>query len=189
MAAPAAHYVLVIVTESGPPGHDEGPSPVAESSHGPSQRGDPLSACWERRCPPTGRSRCPWQRGAWPVSCGSRTCPPRPPLECFDPDHETGIDASLLVELATCRRIDTGNTHLAVRLAACCHEAALEGRWSTTIRYFSGPTLLVIDEPGYLAPPAAAASALFQFLKQRYLNQLRDHHPLAHRRMRRADGR
>ncbi|MEO9246101.1 ATP-binding protein [Citricoccus nitrophenolicus] len=54
-------------------------------------------------------------------------------------------------------------------MAACCHKAALEGRWSTTIRYFSGPTLLVIDEPGYFALPTAAASALFQFPNQRYL--------------------
>lgn len=33
-------------------------------------------------------------------------------------------------------------------LAARCHRAAIEGRWATTIRFFAGPTLLVIDELG-----------------------------------------
>lgn len=41
----------------------------------------------------------------------------------------------------------------AAELAARCHKAALEGRWSITTRYYSGPTLLVIDELGYLAMP------------------------------------
>jgi DNA replication protein DnaC len=54
-------------------------------------------------------------------------------------------------------------------LAARCHRAAIEGRWATTMRYYAGPTLLVIDELGYLALPAEAASALFQVVSQRYL--------------------
>jgi hypothetical protein len=33
----------------------------------------------------------------------------------------------------------------AADLAARCHRAALEGRWVTTMRFFAGPTLLVID--------------------------------------------
>jgi DNA replication protein DnaC len=57
----------------------------------------------------------------------------------------------------------------AADLAARCHRAALEGRWSTTMRFFAGPTLLVIDELGYLPLPAEAASALFQVVSQRYL--------------------
>lgn len=40
----------------------------------------------------------------------------------------------------------------AADLAARCHRAAIEGRWATTLRFFNGPTLLVIDELGY--PPA-----------------------------------
>ncbi|MGP3709250.1 ATP-binding protein, partial [Gordonia paraffinivorans] len=75
----------------------------------------------------------------------------------------------------------TGKTHLAVGLAraavhagyrtyvttaadlaARCHKAAIEGRWATCMRFFAGPTLLVIDELGYLPLPAEAASALFQ---------------------------
>jgi len=57
----------------------------------------------------------------------------------------------------------------AAELAARCHRAAIEGRWSTTMRYYAGPTLLVIDELGYLPLPAEAASALFQVINQRYL--------------------
>ena len=57
----------------------------------------------------------------------------------------------------------------AADLAARCHRAALEGRWATTMRFFAGPTLLVIDELGYLPLPAEAASALFQVVSQRYL--------------------
>ena len=33
----------------------------------------------------------------------------------------------------------------AADLAARCHRAAIEGRWATTMRFFNGPTLLVID--------------------------------------------
>ncbi|MDQ6747529.1 MAG: ATP-binding protein, partial [Candidatus Dormibacteraeota bacterium] len=47
----------------------------------------------------------------------------------------------------------------AADLAARCHRAAIEGRWATTMRFFAGPTLLVIDELGYLPLPAEGASA------------------------------
>src|SRR6478609_5119376 len=57
----------------------------------------------------------------------------------------------------------------AADLAARCHRAAIEGRWASTMRFFAGPTCLVIDELGYLALPAEAASALFQVVSQRYL--------------------
>jgi len=82
----------------------------------------------------------------------------------------------------------TGKTHLAVGLAraavhagyrtyfttaadlaARCHRAAIEGRWATTMRFYNGPTLLTIDELGYLPLPNEAASALFQVVSQRYL--------------------
>jgi DNA replication protein DnaC len=56
----------------------------------------------------------------------------------------------------------------AADLAARCHRAAIEGRWATTMRFYAGPTLLVIDELGYLALPAEGASALFQVIAQRY---------------------
>lgn len=57
----------------------------------------------------------------------------------------------------------------AADLAARCHRAAIEGRWATTMRFFAGPSLLVVDELGYLPLPAEAASALFQVVSQRYL--------------------
>ncbi len=57
----------------------------------------------------------------------------------------------------------------AAELAARCHRAALEGRWATTMRFYAGPRLLIVDEVGYLALPAEAAAALFQVVSQRYL--------------------
>jgi len=57
----------------------------------------------------------------------------------------------------------------AADLAARCHRAAIEGRWATTMRFFAGPTLLVIDELGYLSLPGDAAAALFQVISQRHL--------------------
>ena len=77
--------------------------------------------------------------------------------------------------------IATGLGHAAVKagyrtyftsaadLAARCHRAAIEGKWATMMRFFAGPTLLVIDELGYLPLPGEAASALFQVVSQRYL--------------------
>jgi hypothetical protein len=45
----------------------------------------------------------------------------------------------------------------------------LEGRWATTMRFFAGPRLLIIDELGYLPMAGEAAAALFQVITQRYL--------------------
>jgi DNA replication protein DnaC len=57
----------------------------------------------------------------------------------------------------------------AADLAARCRKAAVEGRWATTIRFFNGPSVLIIDELGYLPMPAEDANALFQVISQRYL--------------------
>jgi DNA replication protein DnaC len=57
----------------------------------------------------------------------------------------------------------------AADLAARCRRAALEGRWATTMRFFSGPRVLIIDELGYLSMPAEDAAALFQVISRRYL--------------------
>jgi DNA replication protein DnaC len=57
----------------------------------------------------------------------------------------------------------------AADLVARCHRAALEGRWATTMRFFAGPRLLIIDEVGYLPLQNEAAAALFQVITQRYL--------------------
>ncbi len=57
----------------------------------------------------------------------------------------------------------------AAELAARCRKAALEGRWSSVMRFYAGPSLLIVDEVGYLPMPAEAAAALFQVVTQRYL--------------------
>ena len=57
----------------------------------------------------------------------------------------------------------------AADLAARCHRTALEGRWATTMRFFAGPRLLVIDEVGYLPLQTEAAAALFEVITQPYL--------------------
>ncbi|MDH5616474.1 MAG: ATP-binding protein, partial [Acidimicrobiia bacterium] len=50
----------------------------------------------------------------------------------------------------------------AADLAARCRRAALEGRWAATMRFFSGPSVLIVDELGYLPMPTEDAAALFQ---------------------------
>ena len=57
----------------------------------------------------------------------------------------------------------------AADLAARCRKAAIEGRWATTMRFFAGPAVLIIDELGYLPLPTNDANALFQVISQRYL--------------------
>jgi DNA replication protein DnaC len=56
----------------------------------------------------------------------------------------------------------------AADLAARCHKAAIEGRWTTCMRFFATPRLLVVDELGYLPLPADGAAALFQVINHRY---------------------
>src|SRR3546814_12272638 len=38
------------------------------------------------------------------------------------------------------------------------------------MRFFKGPSVLIVDELGYLPMPAEDANALFQVISQRYLN-------------------
>ena len=56
----------------------------------------------------------------------------------------------------------------AADLVARTTKAALEGRWETTMRFWNGPQVLIIDELGYLPMPAEAASHLFQVVTRRY---------------------
>jgi DNA replication protein DnaC len=56
----------------------------------------------------------------------------------------------------------------AADLVARSSRAALEGRWATTMRFWNGPQLLIIDELGYLPMPGEAASHLFQVVSRRY---------------------
>ena len=56
----------------------------------------------------------------------------------------------------------------AADLVARTTRAAIEGRWATTMRFWNGPQLLIIDELGYLPMPGEAASHLFQVISRRY---------------------
>ena len=56
----------------------------------------------------------------------------------------------------------------AADLVARTTRAALEGRWQTTMRFWNGPQLLIIDELGYLPMPGEAAAHLFQVITRRY---------------------
>jgi DNA replication protein DnaC len=56
----------------------------------------------------------------------------------------------------------------AADLVAKTQRAALEGRWHTSMRFWNGPQLLIVDELGYLPLPAEAASHLFQVVSRRY---------------------
>ncbi len=63
----------------------------------------------------------------------------------------------------------------AADLVARTARAAIDGRWQTTMRFWNGPQLLVIDELGYLPMPGEAASHLFQVISRRYEHG--SHHP------------
>ena len=54
-------------------------------------------------------------------------------------------------------------------LARRAAKAAREGRWATCMRFFAGPTLLVIDEFACRRLDDDANAALFQVISQRYL--------------------
>ncbi len=83
-----------------------------------------------------------------------------------------GVGKTMLAIALAWASIDAGyRTYYttAADLVARCHRAALEGRWATTMRFFAGPRLLVIDEVGYLPLANEAAAALFQVITTRYL--------------------
>jgi DNA replication protein DnaC len=56
----------------------------------------------------------------------------------------------------------------AADLVTRTQKAALEGRWETTMRFWNGPQLLIVDELGYLPMPAEAAATFFQVVTRRY---------------------
>jgi len=73
----------------------------------------------------------------------------------------SGVGKTMLALALARASIDAGyRTYYtaAADLVARCHRAALEGRWATTMRFFAGQGLLVIDEVGYLPLANEAAS-------------------------------
>ena len=56
----------------------------------------------------------------------------------------------------------------AADLVARTSRAAIEGRWATTMRFWNGPQILIVDELGYLPMPGESASHLFQVISRRY---------------------
>ena len=83
-----------------------------------------------------------------------------------------GVGKTMLAIALSHAAVDAGHRvyyTTAADLAARCQRAALEGRWATTMRFFSGPSMLIVDELGYLPMPAQDASALFQVIARRYL--------------------
>lgn len=82
-----------------------------------------------------------------------------------------GVGKTMLATILGRAAVDTGHRvyyTTAADLAARCRKAALEGRWATTMRFFSGPAVLIVDELGYLPMPAEDAAALFQVISRRY---------------------
>ncbi len=58
----------------------------------------------------------------------------------------------------------------AADLAARTSRAAIEGRWQSTMRFWNGPAVLVVDELGYLPMASEAAAHLFGVISRRYQN-------------------
>ena len=82
-----------------------------------------------------------------------------------------GVGKTMLAVILGRAAVDSGHRvyyTTAADLAARCRKAALEGRWAATMRFFSGPAVLIIDELGYLPMPSEDAAALFQVISRRY---------------------
>ena len=82
-----------------------------------------------------------------------------------------GVGKTMLAVILGRAALDAGHRvyyTTATDLAARCRKAALEGRWAATMRFFSGPAVLIVDELGYLPMPAEDAASLFQVISRRY---------------------
>jgi DNA replication protein DnaC len=82
-----------------------------------------------------------------------------------------GVGKTMLATALGHRAIEAGYRvyyTTAADLVARTTKAAIEGRWETTMRFWNGPQLLIIDELGYLPMPTEAASHLFQVVTRRY---------------------
>jgi DNA replication protein DnaC len=82
-----------------------------------------------------------------------------------------GVGKTMLATILGHRAVEAGYRvyyTTAADLVARTAKAALDGRWATTMRFWNGPQLLLIDELGYLPMPGEAASHLFQVISRRY---------------------
>ena len=82
-----------------------------------------------------------------------------------------GVGKTMLATAIGLKAVNAGyRVHYttAADLVARTTRAAIEGRWQTTMRFWNGPQVLVIDELGYLPMPGEAASHLFQLISRRY---------------------
>ncbi len=82
-----------------------------------------------------------------------------------------GVGKTMLATALGYRAIEAGYRvyyTTAADLIARTQKAAIEGRWETTMRFWNGPQLLIVDELGYLPLPAEAAATFFQVITRRY---------------------
>ncbi len=111
-------------------------------------------------------------------------------LADFELDFQPSIDRAVIAELSTLRFVEerrnvlllgppgVGKSHVAIALGIAATEAGyrtyfttaadLEGSWSAKMRTYTGPSVLVIDELGYLPMDAASAHWIFQVVSRRY---------------------
>jgi DNA replication protein DnaC len=82
-----------------------------------------------------------------------------------------GVGKTLLATILGHRAVEAGYRvyyTTAAELVARTAKAAIEGRWATTMRFWNGPQLLIVDELGYLPLADEAASHFFQVVSRRY---------------------
>jgi DNA replication protein DnaC len=82
-----------------------------------------------------------------------------------------GVGKTMLATILGHKAVEAGYRvyyTTAADLVARTARAAIEGRWATTMRFWNGPQLLIVDELGYLPMPGEAASHLFQVISRRY---------------------
>lgn len=83
-----------------------------------------------------------------------------------------GVGKTMLAVALARAALDAGHRvyfTTAEDLAARAGKAARDGRWTTMMRFFAGPRLLVVDEFGYRRLDEDGNAALFQVISQRYL--------------------
>jgi DNA replication protein DnaC len=82
-----------------------------------------------------------------------------------------GVGKTMLATILGHKAVEVGYRvyyTTAADLVARTAKAALEGRWATTMRFWNGPQLLIVDELGYLPLADEAASHFFQVISRRY---------------------